>query len=211
MEILNKYYEENFGYEPEEEIYLNAKATVETLKENGYDDNEIFEILTTIGKEDVTQDLLPESLWDDSLLDKDKFYYNKELRLMSPPSMFNPLTGEIKTFPFYLEMKIKYTIDDILNKYYIEMDIPYEMQDRTRDAGQIRFLLGHYGSRMEFISNVDFVLILIKLPKEKDEQYMVTEPFKLRSYEKDALIRAKAIVLEAKGNKEDSIVWRKGR
>lgn len=81
--IIYTYYSLVVGQEPEEKAFKRTLATANYLKDNGYTEAEILDIFKSIHKEVITGEDLPKELWNESLLEKDKFYYSDILHIKS--------------------------------------------------------------------------------------------------------------------------------
>ena len=105
-------------------------------------------------KERITEEDLPDELWNDSLLKRGSFYYHRQLQINSPLPTWE------ESFPFYLEMKIRYTADDVLDYFAERANVRRDWMNREKELGSIRFLLKDY-QKFSFMEPVDFLLHLI--------------------------------------------------
>ena len=184
-----------YGHTIEDESLLKKlKRTINYLIDNRYDNTFIFSYLLDYGP------VISEVLWHNTLLKPDTFYYHEQLTIMPGPSIWHPNMKE-KSQKFYLEMKIKYTIDDLLNYYYTELLIPVELRDRNKDKGAFEHMLKKYTKfRCE---PVDFILYLIDYNKQQEA--FVTNVFDLQKYERETYEKINYIV---ENSLHKNIVWR---
>ena len=160
MSLEEKYYEEKNITNYTSENLKRTKATIDYLKDNKVSKDSIIEVFKSAPNNvELTLDSLPEWLWSNSLLEKGKFYYHSELRIIpKAPCMMKD--GKLKTQKFSREMKIMYTPQKILNYYYSTCNVRPEFRNEKKDLGALNHLLEKY-KRFNFISPVDFVLFLI--------------------------------------------------
>ena len=144
--------------------------------------------------------VISETLWHDTLLKPNTFYYHEQLTIMPGPSIWNPNMKE-QSHRFYLEMKIKYTIDDLLNYYYTELLIPVELRDRSKDKGAFEHMLKKYTKFK--CEPIDFILYLIDYSKQ--EEAFITNVFDLQKYERETYEKINHIV---ENNIYKNIIWR---
>ena len=92
----------------------------------------------------------------DNLLERGTFYYHPALQVVPPPPVIRQLDdgsfeSSYDTEPFFLEMKEKFTLDDLVNYFYNVIGIDDGFRDR--DKGAFRHILKTY--------NLDVVLYTI--------------------------------------------------
>lgn len=178
----------------DEDLLKRLKRTINYLIDNNYDNTFIFSYLLDHGP------VISEVLWHNTLLKPDTFYYHEQLVIMPGPSIWHPNMKE-KSQKFYLEMKIKYTIDDLLNYYYTELLIPVELRDKNKDKGAFEHMLNKYTKfRCE---PIDFILYLIDYNKQQEA--FVTNVFDLQKYERETYEKINYIV---ENSLHKNIVWR---
>lgn len=171
MNLTDYYYENKFGVYPFEtdEQQIKTDKTIAYLFDIGYSEKEIISIIDECQPDHcLSYNNLPDSLWNNSLLKKDVFYYHNLLQVRSRPAMLNMKTLEFNSNPFFIEMKISFTINDLLNYFYTTTNQELSFRDEKKDIGALNFLLKSY-NRIDFIEPVDFILFLIDYAcKEKD-------------------------------------------
>lgn len=149
------YYHFLVGEHPDESDYNATAATFEHLKDAGFNEDWIFQVINQMPiKDSIKFDDIPDALWNNSLVIRGNFYFHKELQIKSPPPTWE------HSFPFYLEMKIKYTVEDVLEYFLNFAHIRTDWVNREKELGSIRFLLKDY-KKFSFMEPVDFLLHLI--------------------------------------------------
>lgn len=217
--LINDYLATRLGIEPSENDYKQLNATVGYLKDNGKTNKEIFKILmdsntnlpedcemSAIDRAIVRQTELPDYLWEDSLLQKDIYYYNNRLHISSKPPTWNPKTFQEECEPFYMEMMIRFTIEDLLNMYYAECRVPLGLREKTRDIGALKHLLSKYNNLKA--PGLDYVMYMIDLASKDTETEFLANPFELENYSKQAFMDLESMVEEATLNNSNKITWR---
>lgn len=217
--LINDYLATRLGIEPSENDYKQLNATVGYLKDNGKTNKEIFKILmdsntnlpedcemSAIERAIVRQTELPDYLWEDSLLQKDTYYYNNRLHICSNPPTWNPKTFQEECEPFYMEMMIRFTIEDLLNMYYAECRVPLGLREKTRDIGALKHLLSKYNNLKA--PGLDYVMYMIDLASKDTETEFLANPFELENYSKQAFMDLESMVEEATLNNSNKITWR---
>jgi len=142
-----------FGIEDDTDIRLQLlEIKVQRLIDNGFTEKEAIEILINN----------IEMVYDDSIIDtkEDTVYYHSRLQIQSKPGGFDPRTGEVINNPYYLEMRERYTMYELLEYYYDKLNIPIEFRDDKRDVGAMNHLISTYKS-FTIIQPVDFILYMI--------------------------------------------------
>ena len=192
-ELTDIYVRIVYGYDIEDK--RNIKRIVGYLKSNDYTDAQIISYLIVNG------DTLDDSLWQDSLLKPNTFYYHNLLRIRPKAPIWHPEKGYEEIEPFFLEMKINFTLDDLLNYYYTNIRVPVELRDYNKDIGALKFLLNKY-NKMQ-VEPIDFVLCLIDINKENEN--FTSSVLNLDKYNTQALDKINNIVANTKSKE---IVWR---
>ena len=171
MDLVEYYYEIKYGIYPfsDEAPKIKTKKTIDYLYDIGYTENEIIRIIEEVNANDsLTYDDLPEDLWKDSLLKKNVFYFHNQLQITSKAPTYNPKTMSFSSEPFYLEMKIRYSLDDALDYFYKKNNVEEFYKNKKRDIGAIQFLLEQY-KKIDLIEPIDFLLFLIDYASDNDE------------------------------------------
>ena len=128
------------------------KIKYQRLLDNNFTEKEALELLMNN----------IEMMTDDSIIDTkpDTIYYHSRLQIQSKPGGFDPATGEIINRPYFLEMRDRYTMYELLEYFYDKLNIPVEFRDDKRDTGAMQHLINTYKS-FTIITPVDFILYMI--------------------------------------------------
>ena len=151
---MKKLYELCYGIEPEERDLLLLEIKHQRLLDNGYSNKEANKILI-----DTKLNIENYEHKDSILNEEDPIYRHHELQIHSKPGGFDPATCTVIKRPYYLEMKCRYTIDNLLDYYYTKLIVPPLFRDNKRDIGAMNHLLNSFKSPI--ISSVDFLLFVI--------------------------------------------------
>lgn len=192
------------GEHPSDEAFIKTKNIFDYLEDSNLTESEI---LATINKlptnEVITIDDLPDDLWNDSLLKRGTFYFHKELQITSPPPTWD------ESFPFYLEMKIKYTEEDILEYFIKKAKIYKDWVNEAKEIGSIKFLLKEY-KKFSFVEPIDFLLHLIDYCIADTNSYeQLTSIYDIRDKEIEFAKLFEVDIQNARFSKKDRIIWRK--
>lgn len=206
IKLIMQYYSLISGVEPEKENFNRTLATAKYLKDNGYSNPEIFKMFRLISKQKIEGKDLPKSLWDDSLLEKGVFYYHNEFHITSKPPTWNPITFKEECDPFFMEMKIKYTLEDLRNRFYDKCSVPIGFRDDKLVDGGLKHLLFKYSNLSA--KAIDYIMLMMDLAYEDVEKDLITNVFDLERYSKEAFIILEEKVMEATTNKHNQIIWR---
>lgn len=202
MNITDLYYDFAVGEYPEDSAeYTRTKLLLDYLKDAGLNIKEIVNLIINEfpNKEYLTPSDLPNNLWGNSLIERDKFYFHKELQVISPASTWD----EVK--PFYLEMKIRYTEKDILDYFCKVGNVNREWINEDKEIGSIKYLLKQY-DKFNFMSPVDYLLHLI--------DYAASQGIKMNSiydiceFELDCAEYLDSDTKNAKAYNKNKVIWR---
>ena len=199
--ITMDFYELMVGTTPNEEDVKNLNGCVLYLKDNNFSDREIFNILSDSKNINIKASELPSKYWKGSLLKPNTFYYHDRLRIMSKAPKWDPETLREITYPYFLEMKIMFTMDDLIEYFYQKTLIPVELRNRKNEEASFKYLLDKY--KVMKTEPIDFILFLIDSVKEEDSIYKV---FDLQKYEPDVFKMFEKLNSDKTIKKE--IVWR---
>lgn len=210
MALANMYYMTKWNCYPFEtdDNYKKTESFIEFLKDNKYTDSEILEIINNSKKDDYMNiDSLDESIWDDNLTNKGEFYYHRELRIKPEGPYWEPgmKKEDKKKQKHYLEMRIKYTIRDLINYYYFTFNVNTMFRDYNRDKGALEYLIKRY-SVLDNIPAIDFILHLIDFTQSKGD--VVTNPLDISKNEIENYELMRRKMDEAEFCKVNKIIWR---
>jgi hypothetical protein len=94
-----------------------------------------------------------------NLIDPDMFYYHNALREVPPPVTIKFIDGKPvrNESTFYLEMKKRFTMQDLLNYWYQHNSVKPNTGMLKQDEGKFKYILGFY--------TVDEILFAIDVSK----------------------------------------------
>jgi hypothetical protein len=200
--LVDFYYGFVAGEIPDDnDSYIKTKLLFDYLKECGCTLDDLYLCIITKfpNKEVLTPDDLPDILWDGSLLKRNSFYFHKELQVLSPP----PTWDEV--FPFYIEMKIMYSIGDILNFFIKSFKLNEYWVSREKELGSIKYLLKDY-KKYGYVEPVDFILHLIDYVSASNVK--ANSIYDLRDYEAEYSELFEKDILSSKAANKNQVIWR---
>lgn len=192
MDILNSYIELIYGFDITDNYVRNQiTRVIGYLQDNKYTDEEIMHYLIHNGPV-ISDDMF-------TTLTQCVVYYNNELVIESPAPIWHP-EKQNSTVAYYREPKCNFTMDDLLNLYYSNLKVPYELQDKKRDAGAFEHMLNKY--KFKEFTTLDYIVTLIKLSADNNETAI--SPFSLEKYNEEAYNMLTTLAQYAK----TTIIWR---
>lgn len=93
------------------------------------------------------QEIMGKKTAPHNLLDEDTFYYHNELRLVSTPVVIKKDDNGVfqrSEAPFTLQMKKRYTMEDLLAYFYEKNSITSSNHTLRQDEGKFTYLLNQY-------------------------------------------------------------------
>lgn len=194
------WYETNILGHSTNKTYI-TQYTIDYLYDNLFSDSNIIEILSTLKKESIKYSDLPNSLWKDSLLKRDIYYFHSKLQILSkPPKLSIDSIITPKEIKFFKEMKISFTKDDLLNFFYSKSN-SLIIKDYSRDIGAIEYLLKRYSNQL--MEPVDICLYLIE-----DYAQYVSSLLSLTNYEVELLEKINTIYYDNYRSRTNKIIYR---
>lgn len=136
-------------------------ATIGYLFDCGYSYLNICKELSLYKIPVIKYDNLRDKLWEGSLIKKGAFYLHRELTIISKPPEYDIISEKEIVYPFFYEVKICYTIDDVLRYFY--KNIKGEnmvLTEQKIDIGVVNYLMKKY-SRIDYVEPLDIILSLI--------------------------------------------------
>jgi len=116
-----------------------------------------------------------------NLMQRDVFYYHNLLREVPPPVRIrrDPETGEYirESAPFFLEMKRRFTMQDLLDYWYRTNYITPNDHMRKQDEGKFRYLLSIYS-----LDEILFAIDAAKVQRNESELPPLRNAFDLEKY-----------------------------
>lgn len=174
MDLTSFYYKNILGFSPDNKLAVMAtECTISYLIDCGLSESEIVRLMSQIEPKDgFTPDMLPGTLWDNSLLNKGELYLHKELRLPPPPMKIDVRTGKEERGDFSNEMKIFYSAEDLLSYFYKTLNVLPEFRNK-KHIRQIEEILDRY-KNLRDVNPVELVLELID--NAKFSHYNIMDP-----------------------------------
>ncbi len=198
---MRQIYELCYGVEPEEKDLLLLEIKLQRLLDNGYSEQEAIKILMD-NKLNIENYIHSDSIINP---ENDPIYKHHELQIHSKPGGFDPATCTVIKSPYYLEMKHRYTMDNLLNYYYNKLIVPPLFRDTKRDIGAMNHLMGSFKSPI--INSVDFILFVIDYVASNE--YKITNPLELKNWFQSTYEYLEQFVLSTKlelVNREDVLL-----
>ena len=198
--MMKQLYELCYGVEPEDKDLLLLEIKYQRLLDNGYTDKEANKILID------TKLNIDNYEHSDSILDSINIVFrHHELQIHSKPGGFDPATCTVIKRPYYLEMKVRYTMDNLLNYYYTKLIVPPLFRDEKRDIGAFNHLINSFKSPV--IDSVDFILFVIDYAASNE--YKTNNPLDLKNWFQSTYEYLEQFVLSTKlelVNREDVLI-----
>ena len=171
---MKKLYEICYGIEPTEEELALLEIRYQRLIDNGYTEQEAQKILLN------NKLSLDEFEYTDSLINttEESIYFHYNLQIHSKPNAVDPVTLTVIKHPYFLEMKQRYTMTDLLDYYYNKLSVPFHFRDEKRDTGAFNHLISYY--KFDKINTVDFLLFVIDYIVAYE--YKVSNPLDLKNW-----------------------------
>ena len=169
---LVNYFYELLGYVPDNKDN-NLKQTdkvIQYLIDCNIDEEKIIDtieyeasIQNVINNEHLTFENLPDFLWKDSLLEKNIYYLHNELHLNNNANVVDIFSGNVISSNNAIEMKIKYTEEDVLNYFCSAFNIDSDIILKDKEIGAIKYLLTTYTNQFKKcgLNAIDIILTLI--------------------------------------------------
>ena len=207
MNLTDFYYTEILGYSPEDDGSVRQTSnTIEHLKDNGFNEKEIIMILLRCPKSlALKPDDLPDELWEGSLMEQGRYYAHHILHITSRPPYYDSTLNDMVIEPLFIEMKIRFTLEDLVEYFYMKNRIDQELKEMKRDKPRMTTLLDKY-RKLSFCTPLDFVLCLID--KSSISKKRCTGIFDIEQYEGEIIEPIKANNAEASFHGRNRIIWR---
>lgn len=209
MDLADLYYREIVGVYPfstqrEEAV---SRCTIAYLEEAGVPKKKIIEMMISLKeKAFIEPEDIPSSFYDGSLIQRGVYYCHPELQIISPDPVIAK-DGTFTQFPFYQEMKICFTMQDLCQYFYRKTARQNNLSDQKRDTGQFVHLLKRY-TGLDNIQPLDVVLCMID--EAAYQKMFIAEPFSVKTAQIEAytIDKLQRIVNEKKAKGHDRPVWR---
>ena len=127
------------------------------------------------------------------------------MQITSKPPYYDFKSNKEIIDPFFLEIKIKFTLDDLVS-YFYKLNIDNDLRNDKRDTAAMKSLLLRYDN-LSVVESLDFVLSLIDYCKYSNDK--ISNVFDITKNEASVLEDLKKKVAEAKFAGKDKIICRK--
>ena len=196
---MREIYELCYGVEPEDKDLQLLEIKYQRLLDNGYTDKEAIKILldSKLNIENYEH--------KDSIINSNMVFRHHELQIHSKPGGFDPATCTVIKRPYYLEMRQRYTMNELLNYYYNKQVVPMMFRDEKRDIGAFNHLINSFKSPI--INSVDFILFVIDYVTSNG--YKTNNPLELKNWFQSTYEYLEQFVLSVKielVNREDVLI-----
>lgn len=209
IDYLSFFYANGLGHLPDDEKKINiTQDTINYLLDcNITEEKIILALLKAKDKECLRPDALISNLWDNSLIEQNKFYFHKELQIISKPPVLDIKTGKIQSYPFYKEIKIVYKIEDLLQYYYNKNSIK-ELFNHNKDISILNFLINKY-KPIKDILVLDLILLMIDISFKNRTN--ISNLISIDECSIEAINLLRKWKKEAKLIGADKIIWRSNK
>lgn len=207
MDFVELYYKNVHGYYPFEtdENKIKSQKIIDYLSDAGISGGDIFTFIYNAPPSDfLSYEMLPESLWENSLLMKGSFYFHSELHILSKPPTWDPISKKEKMDPFYREMKIKYTFNDAVNYFYSQMKIDKLYMDEKRDLAAAKHLFDKFWK----FNSKQIDVLLYCIDYAANQECKVKTLIEIGQYEIEVFEALERNMAEAKLHNLNKIIWR---
>lgn len=206
LDLTSMFFENIVGKIPDtEEPIIITQGTIEYLQANGFSNAQILKLFKAYKNQPyMAPEKLPDTIWEGSLTRPDTFYFHRALQLVSPPATVD-IDGNRHQEPFFIEMRCRFSLKDLLNYYYDTLHIDIGIRDARRDAGQMEYLLNKYRN-LDCMTALDFILVLVDYAKNSDKE--IFSVFDIQDNEAEAYKNMQAMIREAHKDCADRIYWR---
>lgn len=146
------------------------------------------------------EEIMGQKVAPNNLIEPDVFYYHNILRNVSGPTRIkrDPETGKLIRYsePFYLEIKKRFTLKDLLDYWYKQMEIIPNEHIVRQDEGKFKYLLSNYT-----LDEILFAIDVAKAIRREMQLRPLRNAFELDKYieEARALIKEKENVHRLQG------------
>lgn len=213
MDYSELYYEQTFGCYPfsTDEPRKETERYIQCLKDNGFSNDEIIKAINYFsqhGEASISSNSIQnyQKRFSErgNLIEPGRYYYHSLLHITPPAPTFDPNTGQTKVYPFFEEMVMQFTREDLISHIYLSLNIPTEFTDHSKDNGAIEFLLNKYNNLQ--MSALDFILYAVDIMAMKGER--ASKILDITNVEIETLEEVNRIYLNSAHKRTSGIVWR---
>ncbi len=208
--LLNYYINNCLGYYPAKEKVNIITNVIEYLLDCEFSNEEIMDVFDTqenFEQECFTFDMLPDFLWQDSLLKKNTYYMHHSLHLYTVSDSLDIMSENItmKTSNA-VEMIIKYTLKDALSYFCNAFNLRSNDLDTTKELGAINHLIETFNERYPDLNAIDIFLYLVDEVANSDRHIYAILDLCNSIY--PVVVRLRQIDKELTFSNANVIVWR---
>lgn len=207
--LLNYYTGNCLGFVPNKEQTDITIKVIEYLFDCGFESDTIIQVLDTQNNFEIgyfSFEMLPDFLWQNSLLEKDIYYIHHELHLNKSSNVIDIFSGNIIESNNAIEMKIQYTLEDVLSYFCKAFELDSNALDKKKEFGAIQHLLDSFKSYATELNNIDILLYLID--ETSNNNIKCYNIFDMQNFVYPTIERLKNINNNLVFDKTNKIVWR---
>ncbi len=203
---LSFYYGEIYNGDYNEDNVIRTDKTISYLLDCDFSNLEITKELAFYNVPEITINNLRDILWKNSLIKRGAFYLHNQLRIIAPNPVFDLATNTLKVTPFYCEMKIRYTINDVVNYFYSKLyQFNLKLVDRKADYQAVKYLMTKY-NQIDYVEPLDIILCSIdSYTKNNPQCYKLIE---ISSDNYNVIKNIQADMLELEKQNMRQSIWR---
>lgn len=118
-----------------------------------------------------------------NIMNPDIFYYHNRLREVPPPPRMRKVDGKYiqEVEPFFLEMKKRFTMEELLDYWYEKMNIDSNPHMIKQDEGKFNYLLGVYD-----LDEILFAIDVAKKARLTQSRSLLRNAFDIEKYMEEA-------------------------
>jgi hypothetical protein len=168
--LLDAYYNDKVKTKYSDKDKEMTSLTIDYLYDCGFSFLEILQEMYRHKKVAILPKDLCNVLWNKSLIKRDAFYLHNQLRIVSKAPYYDFLSDKEIVPKFYCEMKIRYTVDDVLNYFYSKLPaLSKQLVDRKADAGAVTYFINKFNN-IDWVEPLDIILCSIDNQLKEDSQ-----------------------------------------
>lgn len=206
--LTEYFYEHNIGYSVSDEYVNQTTKVIEYLLECGFNKEDIISIVLNneYDHEYLTFEDLPERLWKESLLEKNKYYMHQELHLNSGSDVVDIYSGEVVESNHAIEMKIAYGWMDVLKYYCNKFDTDINILNINKEVGALQYIYDLCAEKYTDLNSIDVLLYLIDNAASNSNKFVTV--LNLQDYLYDTIVYMYSVKKELEYNNYNKIIWR---
>ena len=207
LDSLEFFYKNYIGYTPDvsQKIHNTTQAMIHHMFESKLWLENIFQVYEVCAADGyIAPNNIPRYLWAaNNLMDFSEPYIHKNLVLRSKAPYFDGALGKLVSYPYYFENIEFYSLDNLVDYAYNQLNIHPSLQDRKRDKGLLNFYLQKYKDVPA--PTLDYVLFMIDAAAENPMPKNIND---ISQYEAVTLSSLQFKIQDLKNQGLYKIVWR---